>query len=146
MEQRQNWEPPQTKGLKQMIPKDCTFMADNTIFVALGIQDKYLKKATLIRSTLPPASYKTSLVMINQLLQKFCHCIANKSAKLRTSSMVNHHIFWSPCMFLTIKQPSPQSIQSFQNQTYINLTSILKYLMKTSAKLSRGYLQLLNKE
>ena len=44
-----------------MIPKDSTFMADNTIFVALGIQDKYLEKATLIRSTLPPASYKTFL-------------------------------------------------------------------------------------
>ena len=29
-------------------------MADNAIFYALGIQDKYLEKTTLIRSTLPP--------------------------------------------------------------------------------------------
>ena len=36
-------------------------MACNTIFIALGIQDKYLKKATLIRSTLTHGSYKTSL-------------------------------------------------------------------------------------
>ena len=36
-------------------------MADNTIFYALGIQDKYLEKTTLIRSTLPPGSYKTFL-------------------------------------------------------------------------------------
>ena len=37
------------------------FIADNAIFYALGIQDKYLEKTTLIRSTLPPGSYKTSL-------------------------------------------------------------------------------------
>ena len=36
-------------------------MADNTIFIALGIQDKSLEKTTLIKSTLPPGSYKTSL-------------------------------------------------------------------------------------
>ena len=35
-------------------------MVDNAIFYALGIQDKYLEKTTLIRSTLPPGSYKTS--------------------------------------------------------------------------------------
>ena len=36
-------------------------MASNTIFIALGIPDKYLEKTTLIWSTLPPGSYKTSL-------------------------------------------------------------------------------------
>ena len=36
-------------------------MAGNVIFYALGIQDKYLEKTTLTRSTLPPGSYKTSL-------------------------------------------------------------------------------------
>ena len=36
-------------------------MADNTIFYALGIQDDYLEKTTLIRRTLLPGSYKTSL-------------------------------------------------------------------------------------
>ena len=36
-------------------------MTINAIFIALGIPDNYLKKATLIRSTLPPGSYKTSL-------------------------------------------------------------------------------------
>ena len=44
-----------------MIPEDDTFMASNTIFIAIGIQDKYLEKTTLIRSTLTPGSYKTSL-------------------------------------------------------------------------------------
>ena len=36
-------------------------MAGNTIFHALGIQDNYLEKTTLVRSALPPGSYKTSL-------------------------------------------------------------------------------------
>ena len=36
-------------------------MADNTIFIALGIQDNYFEKTTLIRSTLTLGSYKTSL-------------------------------------------------------------------------------------
>ena len=36
-------------------------MTDNTIFIALGIPDNYLEKTTLIRSTLAPGSYKTSL-------------------------------------------------------------------------------------
>ena len=35
-------------------------MACNTIFIALVIRDNYLKKTTLIRSTVPPSSYKTS--------------------------------------------------------------------------------------
>ena len=36
-------------------------MTDNTIFIALGIPDNYLEKTTLIRSTLAPGWYKTSL-------------------------------------------------------------------------------------
>ena len=35
-------------------------MADNAIFYTLGIQDKYLEKTMLIRSTLDPGSFKTS--------------------------------------------------------------------------------------
>ena len=35
-------------------------MASNTIFIALGISGNYLEKTTLIKSTLPPGSYKTS--------------------------------------------------------------------------------------
>ena len=61
LQQRQDWEPPQIKDLRLVIPKDYTFMADNIIFIVLGMQDKYLEKTTLIRSVLPPGSYKTSL-------------------------------------------------------------------------------------
>ena len=38
LQQRQVWEPPQIKDLKLDIPKDYFFMADNAIFIALGIQ------------------------------------------------------------------------------------------------------------
>ena len=112
-------------------------MTSNTIFIALGIPGNYLEKTTLIRSTLPLAH--TKHLLIHHLLQYHCHCTANKSTKLKTSWMVNHQVCWSPCMFLIIKQLFLQSIQSFQNQTYINLTQILKYLTKTK-KLSRDIL------
>ena len=36
-------------------------MASNIFFIALGIANKHLEKTTLIKSTLPPGSYKTSL-------------------------------------------------------------------------------------
>ena len=42
LQQRQDWEPPQVKDLRLVIPKDYTFIADNTIFIAFGIQDNYL--------------------------------------------------------------------------------------------------------
>ena len=61
LEQRQDWEPPQIKDLRLVTPKDYTFMTSNNIFIALGIADNYLEKATLSRSTLPPGSYKMSL-------------------------------------------------------------------------------------
>ena len=61
LQKRQDWEPPQIKDLKLVIPEDYTFMGSNTIFIALGIKDKFLEKTTLVRSTLPPGSYKTSL-------------------------------------------------------------------------------------
>ena len=57
LQQRHGWHPPQIKDLKLVITTDYLFMADNIIFYALGIQDNYLQKATLIRSTLPPISY-----------------------------------------------------------------------------------------
>ena len=61
LQQRQDWEPSQIKDLRLVIPKGYTFMAENTIFYALGIQENYLENTTLVRSTLPPGSYKTFL-------------------------------------------------------------------------------------
>ena len=72
IQQRQDWKPPQIKDLKLVIPKDYTFLADNTIFIALGIPKKYLEKTALIRSTLLPGSYKTSLDLLSRSLSLHC--------------------------------------------------------------------------
>ena len=61
LQQRQDWEPPQVKDLKLVIPEHYTFMASNTILIALGILEKHLEKTTRIKSALPSGSYKTSL-------------------------------------------------------------------------------------
>ena len=52
LQQKQDCEPPNIKDLRLMIPEDYIFMAENTIFIALGIQSKHLEKATLIKSKL----------------------------------------------------------------------------------------------
>ena len=47
-------------------------MVDNTVFIALGMPNKYLKKTTLIRLNLPPGSYKTSLDPLPRSLSLHC--------------------------------------------------------------------------
>ena len=74
LQQRQDWEPPQIKDLKLVIPKEYTFVASNTIFIALCMPDKYLENTTLIRSTLPSGSYKTSLDTSPPPLSLSLHC------------------------------------------------------------------------
>ena len=83
--QRKDWEPTQIKDLKLVIPEDYTFMASNNIFIALDILDDYLEKTTLIRSTLPPGSYKISLDTSPPPPEYHCHYTANKSTKSNTS-------------------------------------------------------------
>ena len=68
MQQRQDWKPPQIRDLKLVITKHCTFLADNTTFIALGIPEKYLEKTVLITSTLPPDLYKISLDLLPRSL------------------------------------------------------------------------------
>ena len=61
LQERQDWVPPQIKNLNPVIPEYYTFTASNIFFIALGILNKHLERTTLIKSTLPPGSYKTSL-------------------------------------------------------------------------------------
>ena len=61
LKQRKDWEPPQIKDIRLVIPEDYTFIASNNFFIALGIPNDYLEKTTLIWSRLFPGSYKTSL-------------------------------------------------------------------------------------
>ena len=98
LQQRQDWEPPQIKDLRLVIPEDYTFMASNTIFIALGIQDKYLEKTTLIRSTLPPGSYKSSLDTSPPPKILSLHCKQINKVKNRldgqpSSLLVSMHVF-----------------------------------------------------
>ena len=73
LRQRQDWEPPQIKGLRLVIPEDYTFIASNNIFIALGIPNNY-EKTTLIRSILPHGSYKISLDTLPLPTSLSLHC------------------------------------------------------------------------
>ena len=68
LQEKQDWEPPQIKDLKLAIPRDYAFRADNTIFIALLIQDKI----SWVRSALPPGSYKTFFYLLPKNLSLHC--------------------------------------------------------------------------
>ena len=96
--QRQDWEATQIIDLKLVIPEDYTFMVSNNIFITLVMPDNYLEKTTLIRSTLSPGSYETSLDTSPRPKSLSLHC--KQSKKLKTSLMINHQVCWPPCIFL----------------------------------------------
>ena len=101
LQKRQDWEPPQIKDLRLVIPEHYKFMASNTIFTAFGILDNYLEETTPIRATLPPLVHiKHSL--LHQLLQNYCYCTVKKSTKLKTSWMVSHQLCWPAYTLLVI--------------------------------------------
>ena len=93
-------EPPQIKDLRLVTPEDYTFMASNTIFYALvlGIQDNYLEKATIIRSTPSPGSYKTSLDTSPPPKMLSLHCkqinkVKNELDGQPSSLLTSMHVF-----------------------------------------------------
>ena len=104
LKQRQDWKPPQVKDLKLVIPRDYTFWADNAIIIALGIQDKYLKKINRVRSALPPGSYKTSLDLLPRSLSLHCKQInkvkneldGQPSSLLAPMHVSNYKVTFSP--------------------------------------------------
>ena len=90
-------QPPQVEDLKLIVPKHYTLKASNTIFIALGIPDKYLEKTTLIKSTLPPGSYKTSLDTLLPPKSLSLHCnqinkIKNKFDRQPSSLLARMHV------------------------------------------------------
>ena len=106
LQRRQDWELSQITDLRLVIQKDYTFIASNTIFITLGIPDKYLKKTMPIRSTFTPGSYKTSLDTSPPPILLSLHCKQIKKIK----NELDGQVCWSPCMFLIIKQLFLQSI------------------------------------
>ena len=137
LQKRQDWEPSQIKDLRLVIPKDCTFMADNAIFIGLGIQDKYLEKTTLIMSRLPPGSYKTSLdaSVLPGLLPLHCKQINKVKNELDgqpSSLLASIHVFNYNATF------SPIHLAFLELDIYHPHLDF-KILMKTTARLSRGH-------
>ena len=97
-QQRQDWEPPQIKESRLVIPEDYTFTASNNIFNTLGKQDNYLVKTTLIRSRLPPGSYKLSLHRSPPPIFLSLHCkqISKVKTKLDgqpSSLLASKHVY-----------------------------------------------------
>ena len=109
LQKRQDWEPPKIKDLRLVIPEDYTFMASNTIFIALVIQDNYLEKAMRESGQFYPLAH-TKHLLIHNLLQYHCHCTASKSTKSKPSCMDNYQVCWPSCIFLIVKQLFIQSI------------------------------------
>ena len=146
LQQRQGWEPPQIKDLKLVIPKEYLFMADNTIFIALGIQYNYLEKTTAARSTLPPGSYKTSLDILPppKILSLHCRQInkvkneldGQPSSLLTSTHVSNYYTTFSPAHLIFLELEDIHQHLDF------------KILDENNNEISpmKFYLQLLNKQ
>ena len=121
-------------------------MADDTIFIALGIPDNYLENTTLIRSTLSPGSYKTSLDTSPPLKSSSLHCtqinkIKNEldgqpSSLLTFMHVSNYKTTFYPIHLVFLELDTHQPHLDF------------KILDENSNKVipKRFFLQLLNKE
>ena len=121
-------------------------MASNTIFIALGIQDNCLEKTTLIRSTLTPSSYKTSLNTSPPPKSLLLHCKkiikvkseldGQPSSLLARMHVSNYKATFSPIhlvlLELHIHQPHPDFKTLYENNSEVIPRKF--------------YLQLLNKE
>ena len=146
LQQGPDWEPPQIKDLRLVIPKDYTFMASNTIFIALGIPNNYLEKTTLIRSTLPPGSYKTSLDTSPPPISFSLHCkqinkVKNEldgqpSSLLASMHVSNYKATFSPIHLVFLELDIDQPHLDFKILDENNTEVIPRTF----------YLQLLNKE
>ena len=147
LQQRQGWEPPQIKDLRLVIPKDYTFMASSTIFIALGIPNNYLEKTTLIRSTLPPGSYKTSLDTSPPPISFSLHCkqinkVKNEldgqpSSLLASMHVSNYKATFSPIHLVFLELDIDQPHLDFKILVDENNNEVIPRTL---------YLQILNKE
>ena len=95
VQERQDWVPPQIKDLKLVIPEHYTFMASNIFSIALGILDKNLEKTVLIKSTLPPGSYKTSLDTLPPAKSLLLHC--------KQMNKVKNELDWATIKFVSLR-------------------------------------------
>ena len=118
LQERQDWESPQIKDLRLVMPEQYTFMASNILFIAHGILDKYLEKTTQIKSTLLPGSYKASLDTSPppRLLSLHCQQIKNVKNELDgqpTSLTARMHVSNNEATF------SPMHLVFLELHTYL---------------------------
>ena len=121
-------------------------MGDNTNFYALGIQNNYLETTTLVKSTLLPGSYKTSIDTSPPAIILPLHCkqinkvkneLDGQPSSLLTSMHVsNYNATFSPVhlVFLELedihKPHLDFNIFDENNNEDIRRTSCLKLLNK----------------
>ena len=99
-------------------------MASNSFFIALGIPNNYLEKATLIRSRLFPDSYKTSLDTLPPPVSLSLHCkqinkVKNEldgqpSSLLTRMHVSNYKATFSPIHLLFLELDIDQSHLDFE--------------------------------
>ena len=145
LQQRQDRVPSQIKNLRLVIPEHNTFMVSDIFFIALGIADKHFEKTTLIKSTLPPGSYKTPLDTspLPQLLSLHCKQInkvkneldGQPSSLLASMHVSNHEATFSPMHLVFLELDTYQHHLDFKKLDENNSEVISRTL----------YLQLLNK-
>ena len=121
-------------------------MASNIIFIALGILEDYLQKTTLIRSTLPTGSFKTSLDTSPHPVSLSLHCklinkVKNKldskpSSLLAPMHVSNYKATFSPIHLVFLELGIDQPHLDFKILDENNNEVIPRTF----------YLQLLNKE
>ena len=139
-------EPPQIKDLKLFIPKRYAFLADNTIFIALGIPDKYLENTAVIKSNLPPGSYKTSLDTPSGTLSLHCKEIS-KVTKVKNEFDGQPSSFLASIHLFNYKATSPIDLVFLELYTDRPCLDFKILDENNDEVIPRTfYLQLLNKE
>ena len=74
LQQKQNWNAPQIKNLKLVVPENYAFTADKNFFIALGMPERILKNINIKYSLVFSGSYKTQLVTTPPQKSLSLHC------------------------------------------------------------------------
>ena len=105
-------------------------MADNTIFITLGILHKHPEKTMLIRSILPPGSYKTSLDASPPPILLSLHC--------KQINKVQNELDGQPSSFLASMHVSNyKATSSLMNLMFLELDTHLPHLEPQTYRLKK---------
>ena len=121
-------------------------MASNIFFIAVGIADKHLEKATLIKSAFSPGSYKTSLDTSPPPKSLSLHCkqinkVKNELDGQPSSLLASMHVSDYKSTF------SPMHLVFLKLDTHRNHLDFKILDEKNNEVIPRTfYLQLLNKQ